>query len=357
MQLEHPELLPRKENGEVDYQVYITSPEYDFLRSNPHLGDKICLIGLGGSRAYGTDLPDSDVDIRGIALNTLDETIGLMPDYKTVVDTATDTTITSLRHAISQLIKCNPNTIELLGLESEQYLYCNDAGEEILTTKTAFLSRQAIRSFGGYATDQYDKLEHNLLRNGENDNRKLQMIKRSLENSIKSLNKMSPSHVIDMKVSVLPNTDNDLSNVAISGTFNEVPVTKLKEMISALHSIQQDYGKLNKRNTKKDEFHLNKHMMHLIRLYLMGIDLNTKGVIITRRTEDHDLLMSIRNGEYTIDNGAHVRDEFFQMLHDIQDKYMYAVEHTVLPEQYDLEAICEMVRTINAKNLFKYEDK
>jgi len=357
MKLEHPELIPRDADGNIDYQAYIASSEYDFLRQNPHLKDNVCLIGLGGSRAYGTNLPDSDIDLRGIAVNSPDEIMGLTPDFENIVNTATDTTIYSLRKMVDLLTKCNPNTIEILGLEPEQYIYINDTGKEILKNKTAFLSRQAIQSFGGYADAQYNRLEHNLLRNGENDDRKLQMVKKSLEHAIKSLNIMNPKHIIDMKVSVLPHTDAAMSNVVISGTFNEVPIDSLKNMLSAINSIQRDYGNINKRNDKKDEFHLNKHMMHLIRLYLMGIDLNTTGSIITKRVNEHDLLMSIRNGEFTVGDGAHVRDEFFEMLHDIQEKYIYSVEHTVLPETYDKEAVYELVRKTNIRILLKYQDK
>jgi hypothetical protein len=89
----------------------------------------------------------------------------------------------------------------------------------------------------------------------------------------------------------------------------------------------------------------------------MGIDLNTTGSIITKRVNEHDLLMSIRNGEFTVGDGAHVRDEFFEMLHDIQEKYIYSVEHTVLPETYDKEAVYELVRKTNIRILLKYQDK
>ena len=48
--------------------------EYDFLKNNKHLGDNIILIGLGGSYAYGTAIDgESDIDIRGISLNTKNE--------------------------------------------------------------------------------------------------------------------------------------------------------------------------------------------------------------------------------------------------------------------------------------------
>ena len=45
----------------------IKQPEYDFLRTSEHLGNNICLLTLGGSHAYGTNVEGSDVDIRGIA--------------------------------------------------------------------------------------------------------------------------------------------------------------------------------------------------------------------------------------------------------------------------------------------------
>ena len=47
----------------------LKSPEYDFLKTDPHLGDHIILLGLGGSHAYGTNIETSDLDIRGCAVN------------------------------------------------------------------------------------------------------------------------------------------------------------------------------------------------------------------------------------------------------------------------------------------------
>ena len=48
------------------------SKEYEFLKTNEHLGNNIILIGLGGSYAYGTNKEDgsSDLDVRGCTLNT-----------------------------------------------------------------------------------------------------------------------------------------------------------------------------------------------------------------------------------------------------------------------------------------------
>ncbi len=45
----------------------VASEEYDFLRTNPHICDKIVFLTLGGIHAYGTNIETSDVDVRGCA--------------------------------------------------------------------------------------------------------------------------------------------------------------------------------------------------------------------------------------------------------------------------------------------------
>ena len=100
----------------------VKSEEYDFLRTNPHLGSNIILLGLGGSHAYGTNVEGSDVDIRGIALNSKKDIL-CGHQFKQVVHEATDTTIYSINKIIDLLSNCNPNTIEILGLKPEHYLY------------------------------------------------------------------------------------------------------------------------------------------------------------------------------------------------------------------------------------------
>ena len=48
----------------------LKTSEYDFLREDKNLGDNIILLTLGGSHAYGMDKEGSDLDVRGIALNS-----------------------------------------------------------------------------------------------------------------------------------------------------------------------------------------------------------------------------------------------------------------------------------------------
>ena len=72
---------------------------YDFLRTNPHLGSRVMLLGLGGSHAYGTDTETSDLDIRGCAALSKAEIL-CGESFEQVTDVATDTTI----YAFSKLI-------------------------------------------------------------------------------------------------------------------------------------------------------------------------------------------------------------------------------------------------------------
>ena len=51
-----------------DFMKLLQSAEYDFLRTNEHLGERIMLLGLSGSYGYGTNREGSDVDFRGVAL-------------------------------------------------------------------------------------------------------------------------------------------------------------------------------------------------------------------------------------------------------------------------------------------------
>ena len=317
--------------------------EYDFLRTNKNL-NHIILLALGGSRAYGTNLPTSDTDIRGIALPTKEMVVGIDGDFEQASNSDTDTVIYSLIKMVKLLLNCNPNCIEILGDRPEDYLLISDEGQKILDIKSAFLSKKAINSFGGYATAQYNRLEHGLLGNGENDDKKVKMMKHSLDCMMAAFNE---EHKNCGTVAEIKEFNGVLR---LTGSFDS-NVDDIECLLKQIRSINDEYGNINKRNTKKTDVKLAKHMMHLIRLYLMGIDLNAEVKIITYREKEHDLLMSIRNGDYMTEDGFHVIPEFYDLLQDIQSRYIYSVKNTVLPDTPDKEAIKATISDIY-KTLF-----
>ena len=121
-------------------------------------------------------------------------------------------------------------------------------------------------------------------------------------------------------------------------------------MLGELSEVLRSYKKLNHRNHKKDDAHLNKHAMHLIRLYLTCLDILERGEINTCREKEQELLMEIRNGKYQMEDGTY-RPEFFDMVREYEQRLEYAKEHTVLPEQPDMEKVQELVMDINRSSL------
>lgn len=142
---------------------FLNSSEYDFLSTNSLLQDNIILLGYGGSIAYGTNLPSSDIDIRGAALRSPRDIL-LNQNFEQVIDNKTDTTIYSLEKFCSLLTSNNPNTLELLGLKPEHYLYIAPAARPILEHPQWFLTKRVQKSFGGYVYAQKQRLMNGLVR-------------------------------------------------------------------------------------------------------------------------------------------------------------------------------------------------
>lgn len=246
--------------------------EYSFLYTNKHLQDNVIMLCLAGSYAYGTATANSDIDIRGCALNTKKEIL-LSTDFEQVTDKETDTVIYSFNKLIRLLTACNPNVLELLGLPGECYLYISPVGRYLIQNSQAFLSKRVITTFGGYINSQLQK-------------------------------------------------------------FNNVQGNKV--------------------NAPK----LCKHMMHLMRLYFTGTDILKDKLIITRRLQENSILMDIRNGKYlTAEN--YPTKEYWDLMSNCRKRFIYASQHTSLPEEPDMQRIDHIQMYINeniVKGVYKSEN-
>ena len=334
----------------MNFQEVIKSEAYDFLRTNPHLGKNLLLLGVGGSHSYGTNIPGSDVDIRGIAANSVSDLLG-MTQFEQVVDNATDTTIYSLNKIISLLNNCNPNVIELLGLRPEHYLYIHPIAQELLDNKHLFLSKKAIYSFGGYASQQYWRMKRNIARYSmDQKERELHIFKTLQSAMVHFHNKYHDFSENDVVLYVDQSEHQDYeSEIFMDISLRHYPLRDWRSMWSEMHSIVKDYDKLGKRNKKKDEIHLNKHMMHLLRLYMMCNDILLKEEIITYRVAEHDLLMDVRNGLF-MEDGT-VKDSFWNILSEYERQFEEAKQKTKLPDKPDYEKINRLLIRLNKRVL------
>ena len=331
----------------TDYRAILNKPEYDFINKNEHLGKHVILLGLAGSYAYGTNIESSDIDIRGIALNKKSDLIGLT-QFEQYVDDNTDTVIYAFNKMVNLLLSCNPNTIELLGLAPDNYLYLNDIGKMLLDNKRLFLSKRAIQSFGGYADAQLRRLQNALARDTFLQSEKEQHIFNSVKNAMYSFNSSyknfeNGSLEIFIDKSVNPELETE---IFVNANLNHYPLRDYASMWNTMSNVVKDYDKIGKRNKKKDDLHLNKHAMHLIRLFMMAIDILEKGEINTYREKEHDLLMDIRFGKDQTDEGT-FSDSFYDMMREYERRLHYVAEHTDLPAKPDFKRVQELVMTIN----------
>jgi protein subunit release factor A len=144
--------------------------------------------------------------------------------------------------------------------------------------------------------------------------------------------------------------ENMETEIFVDVHLKHFPLRDYKGMWSDMQNIIKEYGKLSagQRNNKKDDEHLNKHAMHLVRLYLMCLDILEKEEINTYRENDIEFLMSIRNGKFQKEDGT-FQSEFFDMADEYEQKMIYAAENTSLPEKPNHKQVEEFVISVNEK--------
>lgn len=327
----------------------VKSEEYVFLKDNEHLGDRIIMLGLGGSHAYGTNVETSDLDVRGCTLNSKEEIL-TNQNFEQFVDERTDTTIYAFNKLVSLLCNCNPNTVEMLGLKPEHYLYLSPIGKELLDNKQLFLSKKAAQAFGGYATAQLRRLDNKAARL-VGQAQKEQHVLNSINNVMADFNERYTPYAGDaIKLYIDKSDKEDMdSEIYMDVNLTRYPLRDYKSMWSEMNNVVKDYSKIGKRNQHAIEHNkLGKHMMHLIRLYMMCLDILENKEIVTFRSKEHNLLMSIRNGEYLDENRQPI-PEFFEMVDEYEEKMKYAKENTDLPEKPDYKRIQEFVMSVNER--------
>lgn len=224
----------------------------------------------------------------------------------------------------------------------------SDLGRQMIENRKLFLSRAAVNSFGGYANQQLRRLENAIARDKLGQGEKEEHILGSLRRSVLSFeDRYDNLPEGSIKLYTVPSQKEDME-IEVVGDINlkGYPARGFAGIINDLNSTIRDYEKLSHRNKKKDDARLNKHAMHLIRLYLTGLDILEKGEIITYRGDDLELLMSIRNGTFQNEDGTY-REEFFDMVNVYEQRLKYAAENTSLPKTPDLKKVEEFVMEVN----------
>jgi len=313
----------------------LASPQYDFLKTDPDL-KSIALLTLSGSHAYGTNNENSDIDLRGVLIEDKKYLFGLN-HFEQFENKETDTVIFGLRKFISLCAKANPNTLELLGTDDDSIVYISEAGRRLKENAQLFFSKRVAASFGNYANSQLRRLGNALYHDAYDQERKQKHLATTLTKQIEHFNS---SYTPLQKLHIYPDGDGLFFDVDLK----KYPVRDFVNIYSEMNQIIRTYEKLNHRNKKKSTDHLNKHIMHLVRLLLTGADILKGNGIITKRTAEHEFLMSLRAGVFEL-------DEVFTLIKQQQEKFALAVSLTDLPEQPDMGKIEQLMMSLYEESL------
>lgn len=121
-----------------------------------------CVVG---SRAYGLDTDDSDIDRRGIYLAPADLQWSLHGAPEQFEDNASQSCYWELQKFLIMALKANPNILECLW--SPMVEKVTPLGAELIAMRGAFLSQMIFQTFNGYAMSQFKKIEQDIRNHGE----------------------------------------------------------------------------------------------------------------------------------------------------------------------------------------------
>ena len=214
--------------------------------------------------------------------------------------------------------------------------------------KNLFLSQIAIYSFAGYATSQLRRMENKAARVADQPAQEFNILK-SIEKSMFDLERRHfplEKSGLNLYLDTAVNSEFE-EEIFIDLNLKHYPLRDYANLHSEMLNIIRTYNKNTHRNNNAiSHDKLGKHMMHLIRLYLMCLDIVEKQEIITYREADLELLNSIRRGDF-LDENTQPIPEFYDMLNDYEKRLDYAAKNTSLPRFTDQKAINELLYTIN----------
>lgn len=243
---------------------------------------------VSGSHLYGTNLPTSDIDYRGVGIEDVQSLLGFHKFEEEVIKDP-DRTIFSLRKFLNLALDGNPNILELLFAPTtgDTCIYTTPVWEFIVEHREYFLSQKIRKTFMGYAFAQLKKMEtHYKWLNSEPPE------KPDPKNYGRYLNDEGNEKWLDHTQFQIYNEKKKLwDNYA----------TWLANRNDVRHELEMKYGFDTKFGS------------HTIRLLTMGKELLETGYITLPRPDAKELL-DIRRGKYSYHNLVQLATELMRQM-------------------------------------------
>lgn len=293
-----------------------------------------------GSHAYGTSLPESDIDTKGFAVSPKNYVLGFAYNFEQHESKSPeDKVVYDIRKFCNLAADCNPNIIEVLFVDDADVLQMHPAGALIREHRDLFISKKARHKFSGYAISQLKRIRtHRGYLLNPPDHRPTR-----------------EEYGLSVESKITPDMMGAFDKLVDQGEQVHSNVMELvqqeKRYRGALNHWNQHENWKATRNEKRSALEAKfgydtKHGMHLVRLLRMCREiLEGKGVLVRR--PDADELLAIRRGEWSYDKlveWAEKQDEEMQALYETS-----TLRHA--PDMEKLNDLCVEAQELYWRNL------
>ena len=357
------------------------------MNTDKFIKENLLVKHVAGSHSYGMNLPESDIDIRGVFYADLINIRTPFFPVREVVDTKEeDTKFYELTHFFKLCAQCNPNIIETLWVKPDFISFSTEAYERIREARSLFLSSKIKFTTSGYAFSQLKRIKghsrwisnpqpveppkisdyfkfikgmgfYSFLKT-EKDFLEFSKNFDSRGKIFEAFKIGGGEHIAFALISTMKNSfiaDNQLNfsddverlgDSFILVSFDKSAFDSAKE-----NHKQYWHWKVNRnkaRSSLEEEFGYDtKHGAHLVRLFRMGMEALETGVVNVWR-EDADELLEIRAGKWSY-------EQIIDYAEECDGKLDSLYKNTDLPKYPDLKEIAGLL--IDVQDLVWRDDE
>ena len=116
---------------------------------------KLIFKAVVGSQSHGTATPQSDIDLKGIYMQDIDDLITF--NYKPQLEVTKDESYWEVQRFLQLAQSANPSVLEILFTPDDCILETSPQFELIKQHRDIFLTKKCLHSFGGYVRAQLTK--------------------------------------------------------------------------------------------------------------------------------------------------------------------------------------------------------
>lgn len=138
----------------------------------PWLTDRLIYITKHGSHAYGTSVPESDNDYKGIVIPPLPYFFGFSEHFEQAVSKDPDLVFYDIRKFFKLAANANPTLLEMLFTVPEDRLLVHPLAQKLIDHRDLFVTQLVAKTFVGYAASQLKALRKSVINPPKRENPK-----------------------------------------------------------------------------------------------------------------------------------------------------------------------------------------